>query len=232
MKKILALLIIFLFPLFFSSCWKSQEEPEPTLELEESIITVDALGGDKKVGVTSNTRWKLNYTRRDSLIVPVWYIGSTVTDTVGTGSGSMTLTVAPNPINEQEQFLPREATLTIEMFDEYAAPISRTLTVRQEADYYRISVDREEITVNAAADKQIINVESNGPWEVDVPDGITYTVDRVDKNKYTFSYPENTTAEERRFIITFTITKTPYPEATVTIIQRAGTGEEPEDPEE
>lgn len=218
---------VFLLPLLVTACWESQQEPGSTLELEEETITISAVGGEKTVKVSSNSRWKLNTDQRDSTIITKWHVDNTAAGSIGYGDDLMKITVAHNTDFENGQFLPRETVLTVELLDIYADPIIRTLTIRQEAEMYRIALDKEEETVKSGAGSFEVKVDAMGSWKIEKPDEITYS---VKDNVCTVRYPKNTSAEAREFLLTFSVTQAPYPSAALKIIQEAGAGD-PEDPE-
>ena len=229
MRKIF-ILTAFVLPLFMTACWQSQQEPESTLELEEEIITIRAVGGEETVKVFSNSRWKLNTDQRDFAMIPEWHLFSNAEGNIGFGTDSMKMTITHNTTFENGQFQPRETVLSVELFDIYSDPIVRTLTIRQEADKYRIALDKSEEKVKADAGSLDVTVDAMGSWRVEKPDEITYS---VKDNVCTIIYQENNLDEEREFLLTFIVTESPYPSATLKITQEKGESErEPEDPED
>lgn len=232
MRKIFVL-AAFILPLFMTACWESQEEPQSTMELEKDVIMVSAVGGADTIRVISNSRWRLNADQRDSSMISKWYVYSNAAGSIGYGNERMIINTSHNTVSENGEFQPRETVLTVELYDMYSEPIIRTITVRQEAETYRIALDKEEETVRADAGSLDVKVNAMGPWKIEKPDEITYS---VKDNVCTIRYPKNTSEEGREFLLTFSVTQAPYPSATLKIIQEKGTSvpdpEDPEDPED
>jgi hypothetical protein len=134
----------------------TQAAADPTLSVDKTGIPFDKDAGNQSIAVTSNAAW--------TAAVNTAATWCTVSPASGTGNGTLTVSVAENPMAAA-----RAATVTLT-----AGTLTRTVAVTQAGGDATLSVDRTGIPFDKNAGSQSIAVTSNAAWTAAVNTAATW----------------------------------------------------------
>ena len=146
--------LAFLVPtmLVCSSCSKSDSEPDPTLSVDEYMVSFDANGGSKSLSITSNTNWTVSNSND-------WI---TVNPTSGKGNLSVSLTASNNSSTEK-----RTGVIVIRTND---GTLSQRIDVEQAKVNVTLSLSGLDAPFDANAsaqnEAQELSITCNTKWTI------------------------------------------------------------------
>ena len=235
MKRLFGLInTILVCCVFAVSCITDEPEPESSLAFAESGIDAPARAKEViSLQVNSNTRWRVDTLRLDTLKVLNYGIisqGSSSERKFGIGSGTLKLTLAENGPDENGEFHERKIDVVIYVNDRYVATTEDRITISQEAGEYWLELTQisdsntpiTSISAVRAGGVYDLRVASNGPWSASYTEGIISTITDTEDNYgeiIQITVPENTTGEARVFRKTFRVEREPYPSVELEINQ-------------
>lgn len=182
----------------------SQLALTPSILVSPATLEVDAAGGTVSVDVTSNTAWTVAVPADGS-----WAVADVAS---GEGSKKVTFTVAANTAFEA-----RSVDVTFTAKDKTAA-----VKITQAAATASLAVSPETLSIAAAGGTLTVDVASNAPWTVTVPEGCGWLTAAPASGegdaKVTFTVAANPALSARTVAVTFkeTVGNT---EKTVTVNQ-------------
>lgn len=166
----------------------SQLALTPSILLNPTSLEVDAAGGTVSVEVTSNSPWTVSVPAEGDWAVP--------DVTSGEGSKTVTFTVAPNA-----DFAERSVDVTFTAQDKTAV-----VKIGQAAPAPTLELSAETLNIEAAGGTLSVDVTSNAPWTVTVPEGCDWLgVDPASgegDGKVTLTVAGNPTLSARSIAIT------------------------------
>lgn len=167
----------------------NQLSPNPSILLSVESVDVEAAGKTVSVDVTSNAPW--------SLTIPSDCTWITADVKEGKGNGKVTFTVAAN-----EAFTTRSADIAFTAFDKKAS-----VKINQAAQTPVLELNPATVQVGYAGGSASVDVTSNAPWTVTIPDGCTWVTADVKEGtgngKVSFLVSSNLVRETRTAVVTF-----------------------------
>lgn len=166
----------------------NQEAVARTLAVSPESMTFSALGGEEMISISSNTDWTVG---KDTDWIAL-------DSDKGNGDSTIKIIVAEN-----KALTSRTGSITVTSAD---GKIKGTVSIQQNGADVVFSIDRQEVSVNAAGEDFTVNVTHNIGYKINsMPDWVKQTDKATsgDTDTYTFKAEANTSTATREGVIVF-----------------------------